>query len=93
MQKTKSYRNLILCCCIAGIAMLLAFFFLYQTYIRDIIYEERLNQMEEITHQMFQNPETVNTKLRQVKQVNAHITKPIDIKTILAVFDQVFGTL
>ena len=77
----------------AGIAMLLAFFFLYQTYIRDIIYEERLNQMEEITHQMFQNPETVNTKLRQVKQVNAHITKPIDIKTILAVFDQVFGTL
>ena len=77
----------------AGIAMLLEFFFLYQTYIRDIIYEERLNQMEEITHQMFQNPETVNTKLRQVKQVNAHITKPIDIKTILAVFDQVFGTL
>ena len=59
MQKTKSYRNLILCCCIAGIAMLLAFFFLYQTYIRDIIYEERLNQMEEITHQMFQNLEDV----------------------------------
>ena len=24
--------------------------------------------------------------------MNAHITKPIDIKTILAVFDQVFGT-
>ena len=59
MQKTKSYRNLILCCCIAGIAMLLAFFFLYQTYIRDIIYEERLNQMEEITRQMFQNLEDV----------------------------------
>ena len=59
MQKTKSYRNLILCCCMAGIAMLLAFFFLYQTYIRDIIYEERLNQMEEITHQMFQNLEDV----------------------------------
>ena len=59
MQKTKSYQNLILCCCIAGIAMFLAFFFLYQTYIRDIIYEERLNQMEEITHQMFQNLEDV----------------------------------
>ena len=59
MQKAKSYRNLILCCCIAGIAMLLAFFFLYQTYIRDIIYEERLNQMEEITRQMFQNLEDV----------------------------------
>ena len=59
MQKAKSYRNLILGCCMAGIAMLLAFFFLYQTYIRDIIYEERLNQMEEITHQMFQNLEDV----------------------------------
>nr|WP_288632727.1 ATP-binding protein [uncultured Blautia sp.] len=59
MQKAKSYRNLILSCCMAGIAMLLAFFFLYQIYIRDIIYEERLNQMEEITHQMFQNLEDV----------------------------------
>ena len=59
MQKAKSYRNLILCCCIAGIAMLFAFFFLYQTYIRDIIYKERLNQMEEVTHQMFQNLEDV----------------------------------
>ena len=59
MQKAKSYRNLILGCCMAGIVMLLAFFFLYQTYIRDIIYEERLNQMEEITRQMFQNLEDV----------------------------------
>ena len=59
MQKAKSYRNLILGCCMTGIAMFLAFFFLYQTYIRDIIYEERLNQMEEITHQMFQNLEDV----------------------------------
>ena len=43
----------------AGGAMLLAFFFLYHIYIQDIIYEERLNQMEEITHQMFQNLEDV----------------------------------
>ena len=59
MQKAKSYRNLILGYCMAGGAMLLAFFFLYHTYIQDIIYEERLNQMEEITHQMFQNLEDV----------------------------------
>ena len=39
--------------------MLLAFFFLYQTYIQNIIYDERLNQMEEVTHQMFQNLEEV----------------------------------
>ena len=59
MQKAKSYRNLILGCCMTGIAMFLAFFFLYHTYIQDIIYEERLNQMEEITRQMFQNLEDV----------------------------------
>ena len=59
MQKRNNYRNLILGCCITGIAMLFAFFFLYYTYIQDIIYEERLNQMEEVTHQMFQNLEDV----------------------------------
>ena len=59
MQKAKSYRNLILGCCMTGIAMFLAFFFLYHSYIQDIIYEERLNQMEEITRQMFQNLEDV----------------------------------
>ena len=59
MQKRNNYRNLILGCCITGIAMLFAFFFLYYTYIQDIIYEERLNQMEEITRQMFQNLEDV----------------------------------
>ena len=59
MHKAKNYRNLILGCCMTGIAMFLAFFFLYQTYIQDIIYEERLNQMEEITRQMFQNLEDV----------------------------------
>ena len=59
MRKRNNYRNLILGCCMAGIVMLLAFFFLYHTYIQDIIYEERLNQMEEITRQMFQNLEDV----------------------------------
>ena len=59
MQKENDYRNLILGCCMTGIVMLLAFFFLYQTYIQNIIYEERLNQMEEVTHQMFQNLEEV----------------------------------
>lgn len=59
MQKAKSYRKLILGCCMAGIAMILAFFFLYHTYIQNIIYEERLSQMEEITRQMFQNLEDV----------------------------------
>ena len=59
MQKENDYRNLILGCCMTGIVMLLAFFFLYQTYIQNIIYDERLNQMEVVTHQMFQNLEDV----------------------------------
>ena len=59
MHKAKNYRNLILGCCMTGIAMFLAFFFLYHSYIQDIIYEERLNQMEEVTRQMFQNLEDV----------------------------------
>ena len=59
MRKRNNYRNLILGCCMAGIVMLLAFFFLYHTYIQDIIYKERLNQMEEITRQMFQSLEDV----------------------------------
>ena len=59
MQKAKSYQNLILGCCMTVIVMLFAFFFLYHTYIQNIIYEERLNQMEEITRQMFQNLEDV----------------------------------
>ena len=63
MQKENDYRNLILGCCMTGIVMLLAFFFLYQTYIQNIIYEERLNQMEEVTHQMFQNLSSVHLLL------------------------------
>ena len=51
MQKATSYWNLILGWCMTGIEMLLGYFVLYNTYIRDIIYEERLNQMGEITRQ------------------------------------------
>ena len=59
MHKAKNYRNLILGCCLTGIAMFLTFFFLYHSYIQDISYEERLNQIEEFTLQMFQNLEDV----------------------------------
>ena len=60
MQKARNYRNLILgllydwysdASCIL--------FFCIILIIQDIIYEERLNQMEEITRQMFQNLEDV----------------------------------
>lgn len=59
MRETKWYRNLIIISCAAGIVMFWSFFFLYHTYIQKSIYEERLNQMEEVTHQIFQNLEDV----------------------------------
>ena len=43
MRETKWYRNLIIISCAVGIVMFLSFFFLYETYIQKIIYEERLN--------------------------------------------------
>ncbi len=81
MQKAKSYRNLILGCCMTGIAMLLAFFFLYHTYIQDIIYEERLNQMEEVTHQMFQNLEDVIDSHRDRVTEECNYLKDANVQT------------
>ena len=46
-------------CIVAILVMLGLFIFLNQSYIQKFIYEERLNQMDEITHQMFLNLEDV----------------------------------
>lgn len=59
MQSTKNDRKLIAGCCVTGILMIFVFFVLYRTYIQKIIYNERLNQMEEVTRQMFNNLEDV----------------------------------
>lgn len=46
-------------CIVAILVMLGLFIFLNQSYIQKFIYEERLNQMDEIIHQMFLNLEDV----------------------------------
>ena len=41
------------------VAVILTLFIMSQTYIQNLVYHERLNQMEEVTHQMFRNLEDV----------------------------------
>ena len=41
------------------VAVILTLFIVSRTYIQNLVYHERLNQMEEVTHQMFRNLEDV----------------------------------
>ena len=41
------------------VAVILTLFIISQTYIQNLVYHERLNQMEEVTHQMFRSLEDV----------------------------------
>ena len=59
MWKDKKYRRILLACIFASLAAVVGFFVLSRTYIKNLVYKERLNQMEEITHQMFRNLEDV----------------------------------
>ena len=57
--RIKKYRRILLACIFASLAAVAGFFVLSRTYIKNLVYKERLNQMEEITHQMFRNLEDV----------------------------------
>ena len=59
MWRDKKYRRILLACIFASLAAVAGFFVLSRTYIKNLVYKERLNQMEEITHQMFRNLEDV----------------------------------
>ena len=64
------------------LVMLGLFLSLYQTYIQKLIYEERLKQMDEVTHQMFLNLEDVmDTKWEHV-QVQCNLIEATDIQTV-----------
>lgn len=87
MRETKWYRNLIIISLAAGIAMFWSFFFLYHTYIQKSIYEERLNQMEEVTHQIFQNLEDViNARWEQTAEQCSYMEQ-----TPLKTVDELYG--
>ena len=81
LEKTKKYKKVIFGCIVSILSMVIAFIFLYQTYIQRVIYEERLNQMDEVTHQMFLNLEDVIETKWDCVQVQCNIVEAADIQT------------
>ena len=55
----KNYRQLLWGIGVVSLAVILTLFIVSQTYIQNLVYHERLNQMEEVTHQMFRSLEDV----------------------------------
>ena len=82
LEKTKKYKKVIFGCIVAILVMLGLFIFLYQSYIQKFIYEERLNQMNEVTHQMFLNLEDVMGTKWDYVQVQCNLIESTDIQTV-----------
>ena len=55
----KKYQKLLWGTGFVIIVLILTLFVMSQTYIQNLVYHERLSQMEEVTHQMFRNLEDV----------------------------------
>ena len=55
----KKYRQLFWGIGVVIVAVVLTLFIVSQTYIQNLVYHERLRQMEEVTHQMFRSLEDV----------------------------------
>ena len=58
-MNNKIYKKLFVGFGFVIIVLILTLFVMSQTYIQNLVYHERLNQMEEVTHQMFRNLEDV----------------------------------
>ena len=58
-MNNKLYKKLLWGTGFVIVAVILTLFIMSQTYIQNLVYHERLNQMEEVTHQLFQNLEDV----------------------------------
>ncbi|WP_456065609.1 hybrid sensor histidine kinase/response regulator [Gemmiger sp.] len=55
----KKYRHLLWGIGVVSLAVILTLLIVSQTYIRNLVYHERLSQMEEVTHQMFRSLDDV----------------------------------
>ena len=55
----KIYKKLLWGIVFVSLAVILTLLIVSQTYIQNLVYHERLNQMEEVTHQMFRSLEDV----------------------------------
>ena len=58
-MNNKIYKKLFVGFGFVSIVLILTLFVMSQTYIQNLVYHERLNQMEEVTHQMFHSLEDV----------------------------------
>ena len=58
-MNNKKYKKLLWVTGFVGIVLILTLLVMSQTYIQNLVYHERLNQMEEVTHQMFRSLEDV----------------------------------
>ena len=58
-MNNKLYKKLLWGTGFVTVAVILTLFIMSQTYIQNLVYHERLNQMEEVTHQMFHSLEDV----------------------------------
>ena len=58
-MNNKLYKKLLLGIGVVIVAVILTLFIVSRTHIRNLVYHERLNQMEEVTHQMFRSLEDV----------------------------------
>ena len=58
-MNNKKYKKLLWGTGFVSIVLTLTLFVMSQTHIRNLVYHERLSQMEEVTHQMFHSLEDV----------------------------------
>ena len=58
-MNNKLYKKLLWGIGVVIVAVILTLFIVSRTYIQNLVYHERLSQMEEVTHQMFRNLEDV----------------------------------
>ena len=58
-MNNKKYKKLLWGTGFVSIVLILTLFVMSQTHIQNLVYHERLNQMEEVTHQMFRSLEDV----------------------------------
>ena len=56
-MNNKLYKKLLWGIGVVIVAVILTLFIVSRTYIQNLVYHERLSQMEEVTHQMFRSLE------------------------------------
>ena len=87
-MNNKKYKKLLWGTGVVSLAVVLTLFIVSQTYIQNLVYHERLSQMEEVTHQMFRSLEDViNTHWSEVNvQCNYLYNTPMETTEELFVY-------